>query len=107
MAFGMGEDVALSPTHHIDSASFPTTPEELADLAMDNGAPADVINLFKCLPSEQYESKEDVLRDLAEAARRFAMGNSRDEDEGEALRDRRNIGRDMVEGAPDGMTKHP
>jgi len=107
MAFGMGEDVARSPMTHVDSATFPVSPGELAEVAEDNGAPPDVINLLKSLPAEQYESREQVQRDLAEAARRLAMGLSRDEDEGEAIRDRRNIGRDAVEGAPEGMTRHP
>jgi hypothetical protein len=64
-----------------------------------------VINLFKCLPRGRYEGKEEVMRDFAEAARRFAMGGS-DFHDG-ILRDRRNIGRDAVEAAPPGRTRHP
>jgi len=107
MAFGMGEDTARSVTTHLDAATYPVTRDDLVQTASEGGAPADIINVLKSLPQESYDSKEGVLRDLAEAARRFAMGTSRDEDEGEALRDRRNIGRDMVEGAPEGMTRHP
>ncbi len=107
MAFGMGEDVARSPMTHIDSATFPVSREELVEVAEDNGAPPEVINLFKSLPAAQYASREQIQRDLGEASRRLAMGGSRDEDEGEAIRDRRNIGKDAVEGAPEGMPRHP
>jgi hypothetical protein len=105
MAYGIGEDAALSPTTHLDAVDFPVWREQLAKAAADNGAPADVINLFKSLPQGRYESREEVIRDFAEAARRFATGNHNDDDE--AIRDRRNIGRDAVENAPDGMTRHP
>jgi len=105
MAFGVGEDPSRSPATHLDAVEFPVWREQLAKRAAENGGPADVINLFKSLPRPRYDSKEEVLRDLSEAARRFAMGGARDE-EG-VLRDRRNIGRDLVEGAPEGMTKHP
>lgn len=106
MAFGMGEDEALSPSTHLDAVSYPVLRETLVATAADNGAPVEVINFFKSLPAREYRTREDVLRDFAEAARRMAMGNPRD-DEDDALRDRRNIGRDLVEGAPDGMTRHP
>jgi hypothetical protein len=105
MAFGLGEDPSRLPVAQLDMVEFPIWREQLAKQAADNGSHADVINLFKSLPQARYESKRTVMRDLAEAARRFAMGGSR-EDDG-AIRDRRNIGRDMVEGAPDGMTRHP
>jgi hypothetical protein len=105
MAFGVGEDEALSPNTHLDAVSYPVRRETLARTAADNGAPTEVINLFKSLPEEEYATKEDIQRDIAEAARRMVMGNSRVDDDAE--RDRRNIGRDMVEGAPDGMTRHP
>ncbi|WNZ64060.1 hypothetical protein QEG98_10465 [Myxococcus sp. MxC21-1] len=69
-------------------------------------APPDVINLFKCLPRREYATREAVQRDLSEASRRSALGGSRDDDDG-VNRDRRNIGRDAVEDAPDGQTRHP
>lgn len=105
MAYGFSEDPALSPSTHLDAVDYPVWREQLAKAAADNGAPADVINLFKSLPESKYESKEQVMRDLAEAARRFAMGNQNADDE--HLRDRRNIGRDAVEEAGNGRTKHP
>jgi hypothetical protein len=108
MAFGIAEDPALSPSTHLDAVdSFPVWREQLVKLAADNGASVDVINLFKCLPRAQYASKDEVVRDFAEAARRFAMGNPHSDDDDEAIRDRRNLGRDAVEGAPGGMTRHP
>lgn len=106
MAFGQGEDDSRSPVAHLDMVEFPIWREQLARQAADNGAHPDVINLFKSLPQARYESKESVQRDLAEAARRFAIGGLGDEED-DALRDRRNIGRDLVEGAPEGMTRHP
>lgn len=105
MAYGIAEDPALSPATHLDEVEFPIWRDMLVKVAADNGAPADVINLFKSLPRGQYQSKEEVLRDFAEAARRFAMGNLPDEDG--ATRDRRNIGRDAVENAPPGKVRHP
>jgi uncharacterized protein DUF2795 len=105
MAFGRGEDPSRLPSAQLDMVEYPIWREQLARQAADNGAEADVINLFKCLPQARYESKEAVMRDLSEASRRFAMGRSQEEDD--AMRDRRNIGRDMVEGAPEGMTRHP
>ena len=65
----------------------------------------DVINVLKSLPRSRYESKQEVMRDLAEAARRFGRGGLLDDDGVE--RDRRNIGLDMVENAPEGHTRHP
>lgn len=106
MAFGIAEDPGRSPVTHLDEVDYPVWRDVLVRVAADNGATADVINLFKSLPRTRYESKDEVLRDLAEAARRFAMGNQTSEED-EALRDRRNIGRDHVENAPPGKTRHP
>ena len=88
MAFGTAEDPALSPYTHLDAVEYPVWRDLLVQVAADNGAPADVINLFKCLPRGQYESKTQVMRDLGEASRRFAMGDKHRNPE----RDRRNIG---------------
>jgi len=105
MAYGQAEDPALSIPTHLDAVEYPVWREQLVRAAEDGGAPADVINVFKSLPRSQYESKEQVMRDLAEAARRFASGGHSDDDG--VVRDRRNIGRDMVENAPPGHTRHP
>ncbi|MCE9666188.1 DUF2795 domain-containing protein [Myxococcus stipitatus] len=105
MAYGTAEDPGRSITPHLDSVDYPTTRQELVDAAEDSGAPVSIINVVKCLPRTEYASKEDVLRDLSEAARRAATGGLPDDDG--ARRDRRNIGRDLVEGAPDGQTRHP
>lgn len=105
MAYGQAEDPALSIPTHLDAVDYPVWREQLVKAAADNGAPLDLINVLKSLPRSQYESKEEVMRDLAEAARRFASGNLPDDDG--VVRDRRNIGRDMVENAPPGHTRHP
>jgi hypothetical protein len=105
MAYGQAENPALSIPTHLDSVEYPVWREQLVRAAEDNGADVDVINLLKCLPRSRYESKEEAMRDLAEAARRFASGGLRDEDG--VVRDRRNIGRDMVENAPPGHSRHP
>ncbi len=105
MAYGQAENPALSIPTHLDAVEYPVWREQLVRAAEDNGADVDIINVLKCLPRSRYESKEEVMRDLAEAARRFAMGGLPDDDG--AVRDRRNIGRDMVENAPPGHTRHP
>ena len=104
MAFGIAEDPALSITPHLDAVEYPVTREQLAMEAADSGAYVDIINLFKSLPQEEYQSREHVMRDLAEAARRFANGGLKDDDG--VNRDRRNIGRDLVEQSAPG-TGHP
>jgi len=105
MAFGIAEDPGLSITPHLDSVDYPSTREALVESAEDGGATVDIINVLKCLPRTEYASREDVMRDLAEAARRFSQGGLPDEDG--VRRDRSNIGRDLVENAPDGSTRHP
>lgn len=105
MAFGFAENPSLSITPHLDSVDYPATREQIVTAAADNGAYMDIINVLKSLPQEEYQSREDVMRDLAEAARRFATGGLRDDDGVD--RDRRNIGRDLVENAPDGNSRHP
>ncbi len=105
MAHGIAEDPRLSPATHLDGVEFPIWRDTLVQIAADNGASVDVINLFKSLPRNHYYSKDEVLRDFAEAARRFATGNHAEEDG--AIRDRRNIGRDAVENAPPGKVRHP
>lgn len=105
MAYGQTENPALSIPTHLDAVEYPVWRDQLVRAAEDNGADVDVINVLKFLPRSRYESKEEVMRDLAEAARRFAMGGLPDDDG--AVRDRRNIGRDMVENAPPGHTRHP
>lgn len=105
MAYGMKEDPARSPDSHLDAVDYPVWRDQLVKAAADNDAPVEVINLFKCLPRGRYESKVEVERDFAEAARRFGMGNQQAPDG--VARDRRNIGRDLVEGAGDGQTRHP
>jgi hypothetical protein len=105
MAYGVAEDPALSIPTHLDAVDYPVWREQLVKAAADNGAPLDLINVFKSLPRTRYESREEVMRDLAEAARRFAMGGRTADDD--VNRDRRNIGRDLVENAPDGNSRHP
>jgi hypothetical protein len=105
MAYGQAEDPALSISTHLDAVEYPVWREQLVRAAEDNGAPVDTINVFKCLPRSKYESKLQVMRDLSEAARRMATGGLRDDDG--VNRDRRNIGRDMVENAPPGNSRHP
>ena len=105
MAYGVAEDPALSVSTHLDAVDYPVWREQLVKAAEDGGASIDLINVFKSLPRSQYESREQVMRDLSEAARRFASGGLRDDDG--ANRDRRNIGRDAVENAPPGHTRHP
>jgi hypothetical protein len=105
MATTKTEDPGRSPAAQLDAVEFPAWRETLVRTAEDNGATPDVINLFKSLPQGKYESPEEVLRDFAEAARRMAMGGAEEDDGVE--RDRRNLGRDLVEGAPPGHTRHP
>jgi hypothetical protein len=78
MARGIGEDPRLSPPAQIAQMDFPASRSEIVETAADNDAPAAVINFFKSLPKEQYGSQEEVLRDFAEAERRFASGPSVD-----------------------------
>lgn len=105
MAYGQAENPALSITTHLDAVEYPVWREQLVRTAEDNGADVNVINVLKFLPRTRYESKIEVMRDLAEAARRFAMGGLPDDDGVD--RDRRNIGRDLVENAPEGNSRHP
>ncbi len=105
MAHGIAEDPGLSPVYQLDEVEFPIARELLVRIAADNDASVNVINLFKSLPREEYQSKDEVLRDFAEAARRFANGNRTADDD--RTRDRRNIGRDAVENAPPGKVRHP
>ena len=98
MARGIGEDPRRSPAAHIAQVEFPASRAELVQTAGDNEAPVEVINFFKALPKESYGSAEEVLRDFAEAERRFALGNASDD------RGRRdNIGKVKAEDP----SKHP
>jgi len=98
MARGIGEDPRRSPAWHLAQLEYPATREDLVQTAEDNEAPPEVINFFKSLPKERYASAEEVLRDFAEAERRFALGNVSDE------RSRReNIGKV----ASEDRSKHP
>jgi hypothetical protein len=106
MAFGQAEDPALSITPHLEAVEYPTTRELLVEAAEDSGAPVDIINVFKSLPQEDYASRRDVMRDLAEAARRFASGGLRDDDDG-VERDRRDIGKHVVESELGENRGHP
>lgn len=105
MAVVRTEDLGLPVGELLDTLEYPIDHEQLVRATEDSSVSPDVINLFTALPRAQYSSKEEVLRDFAEAARRFGMWNVPQEDE--AIRDRRNIGRDAVEGAPEGKTRHP
>ena len=98
MARGIGEDPRRSPAEHIAQVEFPASREDLVQTAADNEAPVEVINFFKALPRDSYGSAEEVLRDFAEAERRFALGNNADD------RNRReNIGKVAAED----QSKHP
>ena len=98
MARGIGEDPRRSPASHIAHVEFPASRAELVQTAEDNEAPVEVINFFKSLPRESYGSAEEVLRDFAEAERRFALGNVSDE-----RNHRENIGKVAAED----QSKHP
>ncbi len=92
--YGLKEVPAASITPHLDSVDFPATPVEIASAAADGEAPHQVVNLLRLLPRPLYAKKEDILRDLSEAARRFAGGPR---DHRDSLRDRRNIGREAAQ----------
>ncbi len=92
--YGSKESPANSVVPHLESVDFPATPDEIAAAAADGEATPNVVNLLKCLPRPLYARREDVMRDLAEAGRRFASGPREHHD---MLRDRRNIGRSAAE----------
>ena len=98
--YGRKEALERSIQPHLDSVDYPATPEEIASAAADGEATREVVNLLKLLPRPLYAKSEEVLRDLAEAARRFGSGPREHHDE---LRDRRNIGR----GAAEERNRHP
>jgi Protein of unknown function (DUF2795) len=79
MARGIGEDRRRSPAWHVAQVEYPTSREDLVRTAEEDEAPVEVINFLKALPKERYESAEEVLRDFAEAERRFGLGNVSDE----------------------------
>ena len=106
MAFGIGEDPKRSITPFLDGVEFPAKKADLVRAAEEGGATVDVINVFKSMPGAYYRSADAVLRDLAEAARRYGMGNQKALDD-DANRERRNIGKDAVENAPEPLTRHP
>lgn len=106
MAFGIGEDPRRSPVAVLEGVTYPAKREHLVLVAEEAEAGVDVINILKSLPREVYASHEEMLRDLGEASRRFGMSNFAANEDG-AIRDRRDIAKEAVEGAPEGMTKHP
>ena len=79
MARGIREDPRRSPAWHIQQVEYPASRDELVATAEDNEAPAEAINFLKALPKDRYQSAEEVLRDFAEAERRFALGNAPDD----------------------------
>src|SRR5438067_2738639 len=79
MARGIGAEPKRSPAWHLAQLAYPATREDLVQTVEDNEAPPEVINFFKALPKERYASAEEVLRDFAEAERRFALGNASDD----------------------------
>ena len=101
MARGIGENPARSPAEHVRQVEYPASREDIVQTAADNEAPVEVINFLKSLPKERYESYEAVLRDFAEAERRFALSNRTD-----GGKTRENIGKAAAE-SPDAPTRHP
>jgi Protein of unknown function (DUF2795) len=99
MARGVGERPERSPAALLFEIDYPTTRDELAQVAGEAGAPIDVINFLKSLPDRTYESREDVQREFAEADARFGMFTAE-------IRHRGDIGKEAVE-TPDAPTQHP
>jgi hypothetical protein len=99
------ENPGRSPAAQLEGVQFPAWRDALVQSAEDNDGTPEVINLFKSLPRGRYETREEVLRDFAEAARRMAMGGLSDDDGVD--RDRRNIGRDAMEGVSAPRVKRP
>jgi hypothetical protein len=100
MARGIGENPARSPAAQLQAVEYPATRDEIVQTAADNDGPVEVINFLKSLPKPHYGSYEEVLRDFAEAERRFGQGNTA---EG---RSREDIGKQAME-SPDAPTHHP
>ncbi len=103
MAHGIGEDPHESVWTYVHDADYPSTREELVDGAELDEAPAAVVNFLKSLPQDRYENALSVERDFAEAARRMALGQRADQ----LGPDRRNIGRDLIEGPSARGVHHP
>jgi hypothetical protein len=102
MAKGIGENPVKSPAYVATLVEYPVTRDELVQAAADSEAPAEVINFFKSLPAERYGSFEELLRDFAEAERRFAdFTAAQDRGPGRA-----NLGRAATENGR-GPIRHP
>jgi hypothetical protein len=63
------ENPGRSPAAQLVGVQFPAWRDALVQSAEDNDGTPEVINLFKSLPRDRYETREEVLRDFAEAAR--------------------------------------
>jgi hypothetical protein len=101
MAKGIGENPVKSPAYVATLVEYPATRDELVQAAADSEAPVEVINFFKSLPAERYGSYEELLRDFAEAERRFADFTAKDRGPGRA-----DLGRAATENGR-GPVRHP
>jgi hypothetical protein len=99
MARGIGEAPERSPAAILDMVDYPATPEDLAQAAAEAEAPVDTINFLRALPGPEYQSRDQAMRDFAEADARFGRGGS-------DVNHRGDIGKQMTEPA-EGETHHP
>lgn len=57
---------------YLKGADYPATKEELANIAEENGASDEVLDMINELPDEEFESSKDVMKAYGEINKKRA-----------------------------------
>lgn len=66
MTRGLGGKSPANITHYLKGVDFPASKADLEKCAEQNNAEADVMEVIRALPDEQYESMADVTKGVGQ-----------------------------------------
>lgn len=69
MTRGIGGQSPANVQNFLKGASYPASREDLVQCAGNNGAPAEVMEILKRLPRDNFGGPQDVMKAYSEEAR--------------------------------------
>jgi hypothetical protein len=70
MTRGLGGHSPSNVSHHLKGIEFPASKDTLLEVAKENGAERDVLDMIEDMPDMEFETMADVMKAYGEADRR-------------------------------------
>ena len=69
MTRGLGGHSPSNVSHHLKGIDFPAKKDTLLEVAKENGAEKDILDMIEDMPDQEFENMADVMKAYGEADR--------------------------------------